>query len=88
VREHRLSAFPVEPGVRFRRRRRAGDAVKHSAKLLAFAAVLVSVIAGAPGGWAAVRVRDTAPADFYVSTAGSDANPGTVDLPFRTIQHG
>ena len=24
--------------------------------------------------------------DYYVSPTGSDANPGTLDLPFQTIQ--
>lgn len=25
---------------------------------------------------------------YYVSTSGSDSNPGTIDRPFRTIQKG
>ena len=25
--------------------------------------------------------------DYYVSISGDDSNPGTLELPFRTIQH-
>ena len=25
--------------------------------------------------------------DYYVSISGDDSNPGTLDLPFKTIQH-
>ena len=27
------------------------------------------------------------PNNYYVSISGDDSNPGTLDLPFRTIQH-
>lgn len=38
--------------------------------------------------WVALLVRPTviAPTDFYVSTAGNDANPGTSGLPWATLQ--
>ena len=28
----------------------------------------------------------TVPGDYYVSPSGSDSNPGTIDLPFKTVE--
>lgn len=34
-----------------------------------------------------IHVRDYTEADYYVSSTGDDNSPGTIDEPFRTLQH-
>src|ERR1700685_3030611 len=47
------------------------------------AALAAIVIALVPGPSPAGSSGDT----YYVSTTGSDSNPGTIGAPWRTIQH-
>ncbi|RCX14837.1 dockerin type I repeat protein [Anaerobacterium chartisolvens] len=58
---------------------------RHMALIISFAIVLISIFnvaVSAPKVHAAVP---SAQATYYVSPAGSDSNPGTIDAPFQTI---
>jgi len=57
---------------------------------LLFLAVATGARAGPPGIFVRLLpppLPESQGQTFYVSTTGSDANPGTLDLPWKTIQH-
>ena len=45
-------------------------------------------VTGSITGSATVSVTTTTGNSYYVSTTGSDSNPGTITQPFRTLGHG
>jgi hypothetical protein len=52
-----------------------------SALVICLFAVLLTNLAGSAPALAATQ------ATYYVSPSGDDANPGTIALPFKTVQH-
>lgn len=59
------------------------------AKALGVAFVVMAVLGfGVAGAFVGAEAASDTTGTFYVSTAGSDANAGTEDSPWRTIEHG